>query len=123
MTTLNGGQSLAAIAAHIGACIRKRRKMLGLTQVQLAEMICVSSEQVFKYEYGANHVSAGRLYEIALALNAPITYFYEGLGGETLRVLPSHQRMVVEIVRNFADIPNEKHQAALGQVARALAGG
>ena len=33
-----------------------------------------------------------------------------------------HQRMLLEIARNFAEIQNEKHQEAVSQLARALAG-
>ena len=43
--------------------------MLGLTQQQLAEMIGVTYQQAHKYERGINRVSAGRLFEIARALN------------------------------------------------------
>jgi len=32
-----------------------------------------------------------------------------------------HQRMQLEIARNFAEIRNEKHQEAVSQLARALA--
>ncbi len=55
-------------------------------------------------------------------LNAPITYFYEGLGSETPRPVAPHQRMLLEIARNFAEIQNERHQEAVSQLARALAG-
>ncbi len=55
-------------------------------------------------------------------LNAPITYFYEGLGEEAPRPAAPHQRMLLEIARNFADIQNERHQEAFSQLARALAG-
>ena len=95
--------------------------MLGLTQQQLAEMIGVTYQQAHKYERGINRVSAGRLYEIARVLNAPIPYFYEGLG-EELRPATPHQRMLLEIARNFAEIQNERHQEAVSQLARALAG-
>jgi DNA-binding XRE family transcriptional regulator len=74
------GRSTAAIDNHVGGRIRERRIMLGLTQQQLAEMIGVTYQQAHKYERGINRVSAGRLFEIARALSAPITYFYEGLG-------------------------------------------
>ena len=96
--------------------------MLGLTQQQLAEMIGVTYQQAHKYERGINRVSAGRLYEIARVLNAPITYFYDGLGDETPRPAMPHQRMLLEIARNFGEIQNEKHQEAVSQLARALAG-
>jgi len=55
-------------------------------------------------------------------LNAPITYFYEGMGDEAPRPVAPHQRMLLEIARNFAEIQNEKHQEAVSQLARVLAG-
>jgi len=66
-------------------------------------------------------VSAGRLFEIARALSAPITYFYEGTEEEGPRQIMPHQRMQLKIARNFAEIRNEKHQEAVSQLARALA--
>ena len=62
------GRSTAAIDDHVGARIRERRIMLGLTQQQLAEMIGVTYQQAHKYERGINRVSAGRLFEIARVL-------------------------------------------------------
>ena len=58
----------------------------------------------------------------ARVLNAPITYFYEGLGDATPRPATPHQRMLLEIARNFSEIQNERHQEAVSQLARALAG-
>src|SRR5208283_4973465 len=100
----------------------ERRIMLGLTQQQLAEIIGVTYQQAHKYERGINRVSAGRLFEIARALSAPISYFYEGVGGQMApKPIAPHQRMLLEIARNFAEIRNEKHQEAASQLARALA--
>jgi transcriptional regulator with XRE-family HTH domain len=122
MTKPRRGRSTAAIDDHVGARIRERRIMLGLTQQQLAEMIGVTYQQAHKYERGINRVSAGRLYEIARVLNAPIIYFYDGVGEEAPRPAAPHQRMLLEIARNFSEIQNEKHQEAVSQLARALAG-
>jgi len=122
MTKPRRGRSTAAIDNHVGSRIRERRIMLGLTQQQLAEMVGVTYQQAHKYERGINRVSAGRLYQIAEVLNVPITYFYEGLGMAAARPAPSHQRMLLEIARNFGEIRNEKHQEAVSQLARALAG-
>ena len=115
------GRSTVATDNHVGGRIRERRIMLGLTQQRLAEMIGVTYQQAHKYERGINRVSAGRLFEIARALSAPITYFYEGIGQEGPRQITLHQRMQLEIARNFAEIRNEKHQEAVSQLARALA--
>src|SRR6202047_5442804 len=128
LTRVNGmakpkrGRSAAAIDDHVGGRIRERRIMLGLTQQQLAEMIGVTYQQAHKYERGINRVSAGRLYEIARVLNAPLTYFSDVLAQEQPRPATPHQRMLLEIARNFAEIQNEKHQEAVSQLARALAG-
>jgi transcriptional regulator with XRE-family HTH domain len=115
------GPSTAAVDNHVGGRIRERRIMLGLTQQQLAEMIGVTYQQAHKYERGINRVSAGRLFEIARALNAPMTYFYEGIEEEAPPQITLHQRMQLEIARNFVEIRNEKHQEAVSQLARALA--
>jgi len=107
---------------HAGARIRERRVMLGLSQQQLAQMIGVTYQQAHKYERGLNRISAGRLYEIALVLNVPVSWFFEGLDTEAPATELSHrQRMCLELARNFAAIDNHKHQEALSQMARALA--
>jgi len=121
MAKPNKGRSTAAIDDHVGGRIRERRLMLGLTQQQLAEMIGVTYQQAHKYERGINRVSAGRLFEIARALSAPITYFFEGIGEEGPRPILPHQRTLLEITRNIAEIRNEKHREAISQLARALA--
>jgi transcriptional regulator with XRE-family HTH domain len=56
--------------------IRQRRLRVGMTQQRLAEIIGVAFQQAHKYERGLSRVSAGRLYHIATALEAPITYFF-----------------------------------------------
>ena len=121
MAKLKRGRSTAATDDHVGGRIRERRIMLGLTQQQLAKMIGVTYQQAHKYERGINRVAAGRLFEIARALSAPITYFYEGIEEEGPRPIMPHQRMLLELARNFAEIRNEKHQEAVSQIARTLA--
>jgi transcriptional regulator with XRE-family HTH domain len=106
---------------HVGARIRERRIMLGLTQQQLADLIGVTYQQAHKYERGINRVSAGRLFEIASCLSVPVTFFFEGLEEERPRDVTQRERMCLELARNFAQISNERHQEALSQLARALA--
>jgi len=106
---------------YVGARIRERRIMLGLTQQQMAELIGVTYQQAHKYEKGINRVAAGRLYSIARALGVEVSYFYEGLqtGGG---VVPSpSQRMLLDLARNFLNIPNAGHREAVAKLARALA--
>jgi transcriptional regulator with XRE-family HTH domain len=109
------------IDRHVGARVRERRIMLGLTQQQLADLIGVTYQQAHKYERGINRVSAGRLFEIAQVLSVPVSYFFDGLDEQGGRLISPRERMCLELARNFAQIPNERHQEALSQLARALA--
>lgn len=67
------------IDLHLGKRLRRRRRLLGLTQQQLAAAVGVRFQQIQKYECGANRISAARLWGLAEALEVPIGYFYEGL--------------------------------------------
>ena len=96
--------------------------MLGYSQQQMADLIGVTYQQVHKYERGISRIAAGRLYEVAQFLGVPVEYFYEGLGEGNSPDLTKRQRMCLELARNFSLITDEKHQAALAQMARALAG-
>ena len=113
------GRSMAAVDDHVGARIRERRIMLGLTQQQL---VGVTPQQAHKYELGINRISAGRLFEIARVLRVPVGYFYEGSGEEGGRQVTQRERMMLKIARNFADITDARHQEAVSRLARALAG-
>ena len=64
---------------HIGKRLRRRRRLLGLTQQQLAESVGIRFQQIQKYECGANRVSASRLFELSQSLDVPAQYFYDGL--------------------------------------------
>jgi transcriptional regulator with XRE-family HTH domain len=111
----------AAIDDHVGARIRERRIMLGLTQQQFAKLAGVTFQQAHKYERGINRVSAGRLFEIARQLGVPVGYFYEAIGEEPARTISHRERLLLEIARHFADITDERHQQALIALTRALA--
>jgi transcriptional regulator with XRE-family HTH domain len=118
---MRGRSSIGMIDDYVARRIRERRIMLGLTQQHFAEMIGVSYQQAHKYERGLNRISAGRLFEVARALSVPLTYFYENLGEESPRQITPHQRMLLEIARNFTEIRSERQQEAVSQLVRVLA--
>lgn len=64
---------------YVGARLRIRRKVLGLSQTQLADALGITFQQIQKYERGANRISASKLYEAARLLQSPVSYFFEGL--------------------------------------------
>ncbi len=59
--------------------------MQGVSQEKLAETLGLTFQQVQKYERGTNRVSASKLHEIAIALRAPISYFFDGLADPAQR--------------------------------------
>lgn len=67
------------IDTHLGKRLRRRRRLLGLTQQQLAGTVGVRFQQIQKYECGANRISAARLWQLSEALEVPVGYFYDGL--------------------------------------------
>ena len=69
----------ADIDLHLGRRLRRRRRLLGLTQQQLAVQVGIRFQQIQKYECGANRISAARLWQLAEALETPVAYFYDVL--------------------------------------------
>ncbi|MCM5552792.1 helix-turn-helix domain-containing protein [Pleomorphomonas sp. NRK KF1] len=70
---------------HVGARIRMRRMIVGISQEKLGQALGVTFQQVQKYEKGATRVGAGRLLEIANYLGVPIGYFFESAAYDALK--------------------------------------
>lgn len=67
------------INLSIGRRIRRRRKLLGMTQGDLAAVLGLQFQQVQKYECSSSRISASRLHVLAAALKVPISYFLSEL--------------------------------------------
>jgi transcriptional regulator with XRE-family HTH domain len=63
---------------HIARRIRRRRRLLGLTLKELGERTGADFRRLHKYEIGATRPTPAFLYELSLALEVSISYFYEG---------------------------------------------
>ncbi|HBK90250.1 MAG TPA: transcriptional regulator [Parvularcula sp.] len=122
------------IDIHVGNRVRQRRRLVGMTQHALAEAVNIRFQQIQKYENGVNRISASRLWEIAAALRAPVTYFYDGLGepavtfeetnGDheaTLDADPFKNTDTVALIRAFYTMHEEPRQRLLN-LAKALSG-
>jgi transcriptional regulator with XRE-family HTH domain len=67
------------VDAWVGERVRRRRKLLNMSGEALAGLLKLSTQQLQKCEGGKNRIGAGRLYDIAVLLRVPVSYFYEGL--------------------------------------------
>ena len=67
---------------HVGARVRVRRKLLGMSQTTLGDALGMSFQQVQKYEKGTNRISSGRLYDLARVLEVPVNFFFDEMPKE-----------------------------------------
>lgn len=115
------------VDVHVGKRVRHRRWLIGMTQQQLAEQVGIKFQQIQKYETGANRVSASRLWDIADALDVPVSFFFEGLEeaskqGEEKTVVPADlmgDKEALDLVRSYYAIP-ENQRRRLFELARVL---
>ena len=120
------------IDLHVGARIRMRRRMQGVSQERLADALGLTFQQVQKYERGANRVSASKLYEIATNLKTPAAYFFEGLAepSEEEDSAGAEQSIHaflmtpegVELARLFNRVPRGRVRRRLLDLLRAMVG-
>jgi transcriptional regulator with XRE-family HTH domain len=116
---------------HLGRRLRQRRRILGLTQQQLAARVDMRFQQIQKYECAANRISAARLWQLAEALDVTINYFYDGLSEalectkavsanssnqgsekETLKLVQAYYRLPERPCRRLLDLAKSLHTEA-----------
>ena len=119
------------VDVHVGKRIRHRRWLVGMTQQQLAEQVGIKFQQIQKYETGANRVSASRLWDIADALEVPVSFFFEGIDAEQeapeeaaapAAAMPADilgDKEALDLVRSYYAIP-ENQRRRLFDLARVL---
>ncbi|MFC3615446.1 helix-turn-helix domain-containing protein [Lutimaribacter marinistellae] len=115
------------VDVHVGKRVRHRRWLTGMTQQQLAEQVGIKFQQIQKYETGANRISASRLWDIAEALEVPVSFFFEGLddGNRSEPEKPSvpadlmGDKEALDLVRSYYAIP-ENQRRRLFELARVL---
>jgi transcriptional regulator with XRE-family HTH domain len=99
-----------------------------MTQQQLAERVGIKFQQIQKYETGANRVSASRLWDIAEALDVPVSFFFEGIENENVaeegaaESVPADimgDKEALDLVRSYYAIP-ENQRRRLFELARVL---
>ena len=119
------------VDVHVGKRVRHRRWMVGMTQQQLGDTVGIKFQQIQKYETGMNRVSASRQWDIASALDVPVSFFFEGLDGQDAEdALQQFEepaargdllvdREAQELVRSYYSIPEEQRRR-LFDLARVL---
>jgi transcriptional regulator with XRE-family HTH domain len=66
-----------SINLHVCQRMKTKRILRDMSQERLAKALGVSYQQLQRYESGKSRLSCSMLYRAALALDVPITYFFE----------------------------------------------
>ena len=61
------------VDVHVGARMRQRRTLLGMSQEKLGTAVGLTFQQIQKYERGSNRIGSSRLYEFAKVLDVPVS--------------------------------------------------
>jgi transcriptional regulator with XRE-family HTH domain len=123
-----------SIDVHVGARLRLRRVILGVSQEELASSLGISFQQLQKYETGTNRISAARLFEISRELDVPVSWFFEDLQteeGQPAAVAPadpalhsaelSHPLESGELLRHFSSIADADVRRKIIEIVAVLA--
>ena len=115
-----GTKRAGPIDAVVGRTIRALRLSKGISQGALGRRLGVSFQQIQKYENGSNRVGAGRLVQIAMALDVPMEALLQGVpttkrkarqDDDPLALLSTGQAM--RLARAFSKIADGRIRIAL----------
>ena len=126
------------VEVHVGARVRLRRTLLGMSQEKLGSAIGLTFQQVQKYERGANRIGASRLFDLSRVLDVPVSFFFDEMpsasGGHERHAAaaadhksdpsepdPMAKRETLELVRAYYRIPDAHLRRRLFDLAKALA--
>ena len=114
------------IDVEVGARIRIRRRLLSISQEELANALRLTFQQVQKYEKGVNRVSASMLVRIAKRLDTTVAALV-GEEDPVRRPTAIYQALAapggLEILQAYASIPEGAAKLALLKLVTALADG
>jgi transcriptional regulator with XRE-family HTH domain len=124
---------------HVGARVRLRRTLLGMSQEKLGNAVGLTFQQIQKYERGANRIGASRLFDMSRVLDVPVQFFFDDMPVENpiaedyrppsgtpepaiaAEQDPMAKRETLELVRTYYRIPNANLRRKLFDLAKALA--
>jgi len=98
------------IDVHVGARVRLRRTLLGMSQEKLGEALGLTFQQVQKYERGANRVGASRLFDLSRVLDVPVSFFFDDMTSEVEALSPRLISGLAEEPASFDADPMTKRE-------------
>ena len=125
------------VDVHVGARLRVRRTLMGMSQTALGDAIGLTFQQMQKYERGANRISASRLFDLSRLLDVPIQFFFDDMptavaasspaqGGGKAKKPPSYEldpmakRETLQLVRAYYKITDPEIRKRLFEMTKTL---
>ena len=116
---------------YVGARVRQRRVLHGMTQTVLADALGLTLQQVHRYERGTNRIGSSRLYDLSRVLDVPIEYFFDDMPADVAasppaKKLPSYEpnpmikRETLELVRAYYKIENVNARKRVYELTKTL---
>ena len=114
----------------IGARLRLRRTILGMSQKTVADAAGITFQQIQKYENGSNSMNAVRLAQFSKFLGVKIDYFFyeieqsienvstDAIAQETVN---NSNRDLLEWMRNFQKMGNTPIRKKISELAHTIA--
>lgn len=118
------------IDVHVGARLKLRRHLLGMSQSALGDAVGLTFQQVQKYERGANRIGSSRLYEFSKLLDVPVSFFFDDMPKEISGLEPFNPDSVEdqldnpetkELVEAYYKIPNVMVRKRLFETVKTIA--
>ncbi|MFA5123456.1 helix-turn-helix domain-containing protein [Zavarzinia sp.] len=113
------------VDVHVGARVKLRRQLLGLSQTELGNALDLTFQQVQKYEKGTNRISASKLHKMAEVLDVPISFFFDGVEGTRSDADSADLDMMsraetISLVRAYYSIEDEAVRRKVIELLRTL---
>ncbi len=103
------------VDVHVGQRVRQRRSLLGMTMRKLGDSVGIKFQQIQKYETGTNRISASRMWDIAAAMEVPVSFFFMGINGQSPDTGEARgdiltDKEALELVRAYYSIPENRRR-------------
>ena len=98
------------VDVHVGARVRMRRTLLGMSQTTLGDVLGVAFQQVQRYERGTNRIGSSRLFDLSRVLGVPVEFFFEEMSAEVAAISPAQRRRKAKEPSSYELGPTAKRE-------------
>ena len=129
------------VDVHVGARVRLRRTLVGMSQDKLGQALGLTFQQVQKYERGSNRIGSSRLYQLGQILDVPVSHFFDEMPDDIAASQRGHgahgladqaqqsygddsltRRETLELTRAYYRITDPKVRKQLFELTKSLSG-